>query len=219
MPVVGILLARSASSVLAGCGRRLLVVSLFSAVLLWPETEAEKGFTAGISLNKPVWSSDLILEAWVYANHSGSAASSLFFNHRGDGEEQGDDVLCRFAWQGYQAAFFWSYSVEDMRRQRQSCLSILWPVSGPPLPQSSGSSTSRPQANSEALQLRSKVHQRCCTKWFVPGDGITAPTVELVMEMRWRTQGTRSLFRFLCEVLVVKVRVPFVIFFSAWTQL
>lgn len=57
MPIV-----RSESPELASYIRRVLVVVLIFVVLQWPEQEAEKGHTIGISMNKPVSYPDLEVE-------------------------------------------------------------------------------------------------------------------------------------------------------------
>jgi hypothetical protein len=122
----------------------------------------------------------------------------LLFNHRGDGEaERERQAPGRLAHRGSYAAFFSSSSAGDVRRRWPSCLRFLWPVGGPPQPRSGGGSTSRLQATSEDDQLRTKIPQRCCIKWFVPGVGIAAPAAEFSMVVRWRRiLGTRLRFLF-----------------------
>lgn len=124
-------------------------------------------------------------------------SSLLLVGLGGEGEEEVGLPIDGIGGSGLRAAICWSSSVEDARRRRLSCLCSQWPKGGPPRPRSCGCSTSWPQAILEALQLRPKVHRRCYPKWFVPGDGITAPVVEFVVKLRWRRASrARLLFIF-----------------------
>jgi hypothetical protein len=84
-----------------------------------------------------------------------------------------------------------------VRRRGPSCLCSSWPIGGSPRPRSSGISTSWPHAISEALELQLEIHRCCHPKWFVPGDGVAALGVELVVMLRWRRASRiRLLFIF-----------------------
>ena len=104
MPVVW-----SASPEFAGRFRRSVAL-LFTMVLLWMEPEAEKSYTADVSLNKlAFWATHLDLEVCCYDGSSGAAALGSFQSHQGDGGGRSEErrvgkectSWCRSRWSPY----------------------------------------------------------------------------------------------------------------------
>jgi hypothetical protein len=166
----------------------------------------------------PVWSSSPVLAGRV------RRSVAVFFLVllpwlESEAEKQGV-VDISFNKPGSIAASIWSSPAEDVRRQGPSCLCSSWPIGGSPRPRSSGISTSWPHAISEALELQLEIHQCCHPKWFVPGDGVAALGVELVVLLRWRRASRiRLLFIFSFRGPSVKVQVLVVLSFPLWTFL
>jgi hypothetical protein len=103
----------------------------------------------------------------------------LHVNHHGDGGGEREPRLCVVVTERISNCYLQEFNSRGRHAKAMPVLPPLFMDGRRP------SSTSWPQADSEALQLRSKIPQGCRPKWFVPGDDITAAAIKL----SWRCGG------------------------------